>query len=310
MGGGKTSERQPLSKSTNVGANYLRTLTISGSGDMIVLIYGKNPLARRLAYYITEYSATLGQNIAAVHFNGPANNIDLVQREIWAEYVSASQSVMPGAVINAIGAIPGPSWAFQSAFEYVTAFQSAFEYVTLPAANLALASRSADIPFWQFSSEQVFSGTSGPYSVEDTPAPRSPYGIAMWYAEQAVAELYPDTSVLRLPVLYGSGIDVMSNNVFSTPAFVAEAAFLIARNFVHNVGIRDEISDEIIHVAPNAPNIPWRHLEDNDSTIYVGRPEEQYGLVPTRSWALPSDYSRSFADHTLEVDSGECLIYW
>ena len=53
------------------------------------------------------------------------------------------------------------------------------------------------------STEYVFDGINGPYQEHDTPSPSTHYGRTKWEAEQKVAELAGDWSVVRTSIVYG-----------------------------------------------------------------------------------------------------------
>ena len=53
------------------------------------------------------------------------------------------------------------------------------------------------------STEYVFDGHRGPYTEVDTPAPTTRYGRTKFEAEQAVADLVSNWSILRTSIVYG-----------------------------------------------------------------------------------------------------------
>ena len=53
------------------------------------------------------------------------------------------------------------------------------------------------------STEYVFDGIGGPYREHDTPNPSTHYGRTKWEAEQKVAELAGDWSIVRTSIVYG-----------------------------------------------------------------------------------------------------------
>jgi len=76
--------------------------------------------------------------------------------------------------------------------------------VNLEAArNLALLSHDLGIPFFFISTDLVFDGEHAPYGESDPPDPISFYGKHKAAAEKAVLSLYPESAVVRIPLLYG-----------------------------------------------------------------------------------------------------------
>ena len=70
-------------------------------------------------------------------------------------------------------------------------------------AVLAGAAAEAHIPFVFFSTENIFDGTSGPYSEEFPASPLSVYGRTKWQGEMAVQKAHPGALILRTTVVYG-----------------------------------------------------------------------------------------------------------
>ena len=68
---------------------------------------------------------------------------------------------------------------------------------------LAGLCKEARIPFIFTSTDLVFDGKSAPYKESDIPAPVSTYGLHKSIAEQAVLDMYPESTICRLPLMYG-----------------------------------------------------------------------------------------------------------
>ncbi|GIY58927.1 methionine adenosyltransferase 2 subunit beta [Caerostris extrusa] len=68
-----------------------------------------------------------------------------------------------------------------------------------------LAKLAGDIKaiFVFISTDYVFSGESPPYKEDDQPSPLNLYGDTKLEAEKRIAEINPDSMILRIPVLYG-----------------------------------------------------------------------------------------------------------
>ncbi len=69
--------------------------------------------------------------------------------------------------------------------------------------NLAHLCAEYQIPFLFASSDLVFDGKSAPYRESDIPAPISIYGLHKAVAEQSVMDIYPQSTICRLPLMYG-----------------------------------------------------------------------------------------------------------
>lgn len=73
----------------------------------------------------------------------------------------------------------------------------------VPAAGLlALQSAERDIRFIHLSTDQVFDGTSAPYSEESHTNPINPYGHAKAQAEELIRSLNPQATIVRASLLY------------------------------------------------------------------------------------------------------------
>lgn len=73
----------------------------------------------------------------------------------------------------------------------------------VPAAGLlALQSAERDIRFIHLSTDQVFDGTSAPYTEESPTNPINPYGKAKVQAEELIRSLNPQATIVRTSLLY------------------------------------------------------------------------------------------------------------
>ena len=70
--------------------------------------------------------------------------------------------------------------------------------------NLARYCAKAQIPFLFTSTDLVFDGTQSPYAETDAPAPINIYGQQKAEAEAQILQIYPDATICRLPLLYGT----------------------------------------------------------------------------------------------------------
>lgn len=307
---------------------------------IVALVFGSTPLAHRIAYYINAYTAS--RDIpAAVHRAIPAG-MEEVQNKVWGTYTSASHSGRPTLVINAS--------EINELGVGETNPDRAWRENTRHAAHIAYAARTADIPLIHLSTEHVFRGNSGPYAAVKEPRnPVNVYGATKWYAEHAVQKIHPfqqpgdkgtgdkgtekGTRIIRTSALYGfdvnsyparltrrEGDEIVTSGVVrdgtrTTPSFIGEVAFLIARNIVHGSGL----SDRIIHVGPDVPNITWGNylhglgagvLFEEQRRPDAVRKGESRGLKPSPGWHLPRIPQKSFIEFQEEYRTKGYTKYW
>lgn len=298
-----------------------------------ILVYGTDyPLGRRLLYYLENYAKEAQKPLTIVAGTNPADMRN-VQTEMWERYTAHNGTARPGLVINAhvnthLARLENdPQWAFT--------------VNTIPAANIALAARSAGIPMIQISTDHVFRGTSGPYEAEDEPHPINMLGVSMWYAEQAVVGFYPvqwrgstiprGASVIRLSELYGKEIEnvphmatafptqiqEVAHDLKFSPTFIAEAAFLIARNLIQSP---QTLARQFIHLASPSEPISWHELlqpsgikltaKEYDPFQRAVRVGKNLGLKPTKGWVLASDFQKGMKEFYLESQQNSWIRYW
>ncbi|MEO0339978.1 MAG: SDR family oxidoreductase [Bacteroidota bacterium] len=68
---------------------------------------------------------------------------------------------------------------------------------------LALAAREMKVPFVFTSTDLVFDGENAPYLPDSPTSPVNLYGKQKKEAERRVLDIYPDATIVRLPLLYG-----------------------------------------------------------------------------------------------------------
>lgn len=296
-----------------------------------ILVYGTDyPLGRRLLYYLENYAKEAQKPLTVVAGTNPAD-MECVQTEVWEYYTTQNGTDRPGLVINAHVSTnlarleADPEWAFT--------------VNTIPAANIALAARSAGIPMIQISTDHVFRGNAGPYDSEDQPHPINMFGVSMYYAEQAVVGFYPvqwrgttlprGASVIRLSELYGKEIETIPQMVTAwpnqtldvahdlkfSPTFIAEAAFLIARNLIQSP---QTLARQFIHLASPSEPISWLELLEPSGVKLQAKAYEPFtlrvgknlGLKPTKGWALSSDFQKGMKEFYLESQQNNWIRYW
>jgi len=299
-----------------------------------IMVYGADlPLGRRLLYYLENYAIEANRPLTVVA-GTQTQDMESIQKELWDWYTTQNGTGRPDLVINAHVVSDmnrlerDPEWAFAMN--------------TISASNIALAARSAGIPMVQISTDHVFRGTNGPYNADDQPHPINMFGVSMYYAEQAVAAYYPvqwrgdklprGASIIRLSNLYGGELETVpqmalafpeqattvENDLTFSPTFIAEAAFLIARNLVQSP---QTLARQYIHLAASAEPISWADLLTPTGTkllvteydpistdgVRIGK---SLGLKPTKGWALPSDYQKGVKEFMLEMQQGSWVRYW
>lgn len=300
---------------------------------MVVLVFGVTPMAMRLAFYLQAYSEQ--RNIPAVVRQTPVTTMEQVQDAVWKTYTSASHSGRPTVVINA--------HELSDLKECETNAERAWRLNTRDAAHIAYASRTADIPLIQLSSEHVFRGNSGPYPIDKEPTnPLNIYGVTKWYAEQVARKIHPyheeekGVRILRTSDLYGFDVmtsppahmtkvekgqvetsGVVRDPTRSNPSFIGEAAFLIARNIIHNTGFTLPVA----HIAPDIPITTWgAYMHDLEAQVIhqevqwkdgdVVRVGTSRGLKPTQGWHLPQDPQKSWREFQSEYVDQKYTEYW
>lgn len=68
--------------------------------------------------------------------------------------------------------------------------------------NLAFVCKELEIKFLHISTDYVFDGVSPPYLPNSPPNPLQSYGISKLIAELRIQSIYPDSTIIRVPVLY------------------------------------------------------------------------------------------------------------
>lgn len=79
--------------------------------------------------------------------------------------------------------------------------------------NLAGMCNDLSIPFLFTSTDLVFDGKQGNYNEEDNVSPLSVYGKHKAMAETRIAEVYPQATIVRLPLMFGA-LEASQHNFF------------------------------------------------------------------------------------------------
>jgi dTDP-4-dehydrorhamnose reductase len=309
-----------------------------------ILIFGDTPLAHRLAFYLREYARVKSLDVA-VHQQKLDSKTTMasVQKSTWGIYVEGSVASRPDLVINAhetaslalCGTDPQLAWRDNA----------------LHASFIAYAARTADVPLIQMSTDHVFRGDRGPYGIGDARNPINVYGVTKWYAEMVCHTLYPNsekleagaptkgTTIVRTSSLYGYEVDspprkytkikdgevihegVIHDGSLSSPSFIGEVAFLIARNILLSPA---SLNQGIIHCAPALGCVSWAtYMHDlgwplvadregpGRRAVGVDRQGEKRGLIPTSGWFLPAAPKKSWEAFRDEYESGGSYVkFW
>lgn len=303
---------------------------------MRILVFGSTPLAHRLAYYLSSYAQVrdLDSDVYRGVLDSDATMGD-VQRHVWNTYVSDRTEGRADLIINA--------HEQKSHILCETDPTLAWRTNTRQAAWIAYAARTANVPLLHFSSDHVFHGTLGPYSVEratDSEVPTNVYGVTKWYAEQIVTQIHPHrlssagTTIVRTSDLFGLDVrdsvpaqltfrregklvteGVVDGREQVSPSFIGEVAFLVARNILlTGPGV---LSEPVVHIAPGRRPQTWPqylHSVGCDVTEYryTSGSLRRRGLVPSPGWFLPSDPKKSYNEFLSEdlEKSGSFVMYW
>lgn len=81
--------------------------------------------------------------------------------------------------------------------------------------NLAGICSDYQVPFVFTSTDLVFDGTKGDYTEEDAPNPLMIYGEHKVLAEQEVMKVYPESLIVRCPLMFGA-LEASARTYFST----------------------------------------------------------------------------------------------
>lgn len=307
-----------------------------------VLVFGTTPLAHRIAFYLQGYAQS--REIPIVVHRTKPEGMEGVQQKVWSSYVSASHEGRPNVVINAS--------ELNELDLCETNPERAWTENTRDAAHIAYAARTADIPLIHISTDHVFRGENGPYPDSKEPVnPLNVYGTTKWYAEKVVEKVHPfrqsdpseekGTRIIRTSDLYGFDTNtwpsrltpggdsvkesgtlttvttggVIRDGTRTTPSFIGEVAFLIARNILHNTGFGQPIA----HVAPDIQGTTWGDYlhQLGQKVIYQemqARGEVRIGasrgLKPSDGWYLPGNTTKSYTEFLDEYKTQSYTLYW
>lgn len=283
-------------------------------------------MAKRLVFYLEGLAAVkeLPLTVYRIEWSSTLTMVE-IQEAMWRTYVGMAPPGRPDIVINA------HERSNLKACE--TNPEAAWTENTLLPAQIAYAARTASIPFIQISTDHVFRGDRGPYSIEQAERrPLNIYGVTKWYAEMVVEKYYPmtdrglGTTIVRTSELYGHDVESPPARLYwssqwrtppntpisgtlrehhkMNPTFVGEAAFLLARNILLSEA---SLQAQYVHMASNDPPITWAdyisQVESNivkDEAHVPVRAEVPQGtlrgLVPSPGWFLPSGAQKSLGD--------------
>lgn len=286
-----------------------------------ILIFGDTPFGTRLAFYLSEYSKAKGEPVLVMHHTDRIESIKDVQWAVWQTYVGMDHTGRPDLIVNA--------YEQSDLIKCETDPTEAWYANSRVAAMIALAARGANVPLIHLSSDHVFRGSNGPYETTSEPNPINVYGVTKWYGENTAWMIYPEVTIIRhsafygfdapspLPVVPVEGEALVINDPSAVvPTFIAEAAFLLARNILLNPQSLDQT---IIHVATKEGPITWPEFLAAVSvkviTTKAGRPKVrqglQRGLTPSSGWFLASrDPVVQWNNYLAEVQTSSYLRFW
>lgn len=141
----------------------------------------------------------LGTDLMRVFGNSNALwGLDIDELDITdaASCLERIRALRPDVIVNA---------AALTAVDYCESHaEEAFRVNGLGAGNLAAAAASAGALLVHYSTDYVFDGLKeGPYTEDDSPAPRSVYGKSKLRGEELIRETCPDHLILRTAWLFG-----------------------------------------------------------------------------------------------------------
>jgi len=299
-----------------------------------ILVVGSTPFATRLVHYLQAYGKAKERRVLVVQHTERVASIDDVQRGVWQTYVGDDDQGRPDLIVNA--------YETASLMACETNPSEAWQSNSRVAAMVALAARAAEIPLVHMSSEHVFRGDNGPYSIEAAPNPINVYGVTKWYGEITASTIYPKdghlgTTVVRHSELYGFDVVTSPPRPFKTteeqqvmrvhdtasmvPTFIAEAAFLLARNILLNPS---SLNEPILHISTKESPTTWwdfliaadvevlenvnRSATVSEESVRVG---QQRGLSASPGWFLPSrSPDVQWANFTAEARTQRMMRFW
>ncbi len=156
------------------------------------------------------------------------------------------------------------------------------------------------------STEYVFDGQNGPYRENDPPAPTTQYGRTKFDAEQAVASLASNWSILRTSIVYGWPAPARRNfvpmlverlregephhaptNVYRSPVYVAHLVDGIVRLVeADDIGIHHVAGSDWVTMYEFAVKVAQKFGLDPDLVIPLTDPtDDRLGLDCTRTMA-------------------------
>ncbi len=292
-----------------------------GLGLKRILIFGDTPFGTRLAFYLSEYSKAKGEPVLVMHHTDRIESIRDVQWAVWQTYVGMDQEGRPDLIVNA--------YEQSDLIKCETDPTEAWYTNSRVAAMIALAALGAGVPLIHLSSDHVFRGNNGPYQTTSEPNPINVYGVTKWYGENTAWMIYPEITIIRYSALYGFDVDSplsafpkdgaafgVNDPSAVVATFIAEAAFLLARNILLNPASLDQT---IIHIATKEGPISWiefcEAIPIKVTTTTAGRPKVrqglQRGLTPSSGWFLASrDPAVQWSNNLAEAESSSYLRFW
>jgi dTDP-4-dehydrorhamnose reductase len=175
---------------------------------------------------------------------------------------------------------------------------------------VAMAAQAQGARLVHVSTDHVFSGMDGPYSIDDEPYPINSYGYTMLLGERAVTNLHAKPVIVRIGWMYGhedptcapmralnetysDGVMTkhayITNDTQGTPTWIGHVQHSLMRVMVMKP------AEKLIHVGPKETPVSWFDfllpefpgIRWTPTTQGQAKHPRKGGLVPSKEWATP-----------------------
>jgi dTDP-4-dehydrorhamnose reductase len=179
----------------------------------------------------------------------------------------------PNTIIHAAG--------YVDTFGCENDIKQALEINVIGTINLVKASLSLDCKFVYISSEYVFGGDNGMYSVKDRLDPKNAYGKTKAAAEYIVTTL-PTYQIIRAPFVRKI-YDKAFTDQYSSKNFLKEAAAKIITNIQHN-------KEPIVHIAADRLSLYELYTQYGYSVIPTTMSVDLTKILPKDTSLISNEY--------------------